>query len=341
MRGLTLLAAVLVLAAPARAQTYVWNADRPDGVAPVGIAVDRPVQGRTLRASYRFSRTESRGLKTFSGPLLEAAALELGFKYVPIQTIATSHSATIGIGINDQVTLMVTGGWVSKAGEVANDSVFFFENPTGVLDPEADVLWQVYADGPYRGHLQIGVIAPIPPSFKKRSDFPGAPKSYLPYDMQIGSGSWSVVPGIGGQVMNEVGSVGAQVRGVISVKDNSRGWRPGDRIEALIWVAHRFNDVVAASAGVRAAASNDIQGTDRELETLRLPGDLALTYGGNRVDLPVGFNFHVMKGPLAGQRIGVEGVWTVHEKVHGPKLASDWGITIGWQSTLDLPQIPF
>lgn len=55
MRGIPLLAATLLLAAaPVSAQEYVWNADRPDGVARVGIHADRPLAGGTLRVDYRF-----------------------------------------------------------------------------------------------------------------------------------------------------------------------------------------------------------------------------------------------------------------------------------------------
>ena len=159
--------------------------------------------------------------------------------------------------------------------------------------------------------------------------------------MQIGTGAWTLAPAVGAQVMKEVGSVGAQIRGVFALADNARGWRPGDRIEGLIWMAHRFNNNVSGSVGVRAAAANDIQGIDPDLETLRLPGDLALSFGGNRVDLPVGFNLRMTEGPLAGQRLGVEAVWTVHEKAHGPRIASDWSIMVGWQTDIGLPKLPF
>ncbi len=274
------------------------------------------------------------------GPLLETDALDLGFTFVPLEITAQSHSVTLGYGITDQLTVFASGGYLMKDPQMANDSVFFFGEAKGIADAEADLLWEVYSNGPYKGHLPMGVIAPLG-SVDNTADFPTAAGEQLPYDMQIGTGAWTIAPGVGGQVMNEVGSVGAQLRGVFALTDNDRGWRPGDRIEALLWMAHRFNDNVSGSVGVRAAAANDIQGIDPDLETLRLPGDLALSFGGNRVDLPVGFNFRMTEGPLAGHRIGVEAVWTVHAKVHGPRIASDWGITVGWQTDIGLPGLTF
>jgi hypothetical protein len=339
MRRLPLLAATLLLAAtPVAAQEYLWNADRPDGVAPVGIVVDRPLDAGALRVGYRFSRAEWRGLRSTGGILLETDALDLGFTFVPLEMTATAHRLTLGYGITDDLTVMATGGYLMKDAQFANDSVFFFGDSEGIMDAEADVLWEVYSAGPYKGHLQLGVIAPFG-SIDQTSDFPTAADAQLPYDMQIGTGSWLVMPGVGAQVMNETGSVGGQIRGVFALTDNDRGWRPGDRLEGLVWMAHRFNRNVSASTGVRGYAANDIQGIDPDLETLRLPGDLALTYGGNRVDIPLGVNLRMTEGPLAGHRVGVEAVWTVHEKVHGPRIGSDWAVNIGWQTDFRLPSL--
>ena len=86
--------------------------------------------------------------------------------------------------------------------------------------------------------------------------------------------------------------------------------------------------------GARDVASHGIQGIDPELESLRVLDDLALSFGGNRVDLPVGVNFRLTDGPLAGQRFGVEAVWTAHEDVHGPRIASDWVLSLGLAGSL-------
>ena len=86
-------------------------------------------------------------------------------------------------------------------------------------------------------------------------------------------------------------------------------------------MARRFNDFVSGSVGLRVSVSKGIQGIDPDLETLRVPDDLALSFGGNRVDLPVGINFRLPSGPLAGQRFGLEAVWAV---------------SLGWQGTFSL-----
>ncbi len=51
---------------------------------------------------------------------------------------------------------------------------------------------------------------------------------------------------------------------------------------------------------------------------------------------PVGINIRLPSGPLAGQRFGVEAVWTDHEDTHGPRIASDWTVSVGWQGTFSV-----
>ena len=342
MRGTTVLVAALALvgARGLGAQEYTWSIARPDAVAPVGIRNDRTLVEGNLELAYRFARMEATGLK-FGKALFEVTdALEL-FSFVPVEGAAEAHIVNVGYGVTDDVTLTATGGWATKHRTAGNEEVFFFNESSGMTDIELDALWQVHAAGPWRGHVQMGLIFPTGSvdetgNFPASGDLGEANDVQLPYNMQIGNGVWALAPGITGQVMNEVGSVGGQVRAVFSLADNDRGWRPGNRVEGIVWLGYRFNDFVSASAGVRASAANAIQGADPDLETLRDPGDLALSQATQRVDLPLGVNLRMTEGPLAGHRIGIESIWTVHEEFDGPMLAADWGFIIGWQKEFGL-----
>ena len=336
MRGTLLLTAALALvAAPADAQVFDWSADRPDGTSPIGIVADRTIAKGSVQTGYRFMRMKAQGLRAGPDPLTDLDALDLGFTFVPIRRTVDVHLVSVGFGVTDNVTLRASGGWTSKQGEFANEEVFFDTEASGITDVEGDILWQLYAEGPWRGHVQVGVVAPVG-SVDERADFPEATDAQLPYDMQIGSAAWTLVPAFGAQVMNEFGSVGLQVRGSFPLSENDRGWKPGQQVDGSFWMARRFNDFVSASVGLRASVSKGIQGIDPELETLRVPDDLALSFGGNRLDFPVGINIRLPSGPLAGQHFGVEAVWTAHEDTHGPRIASDWTVSLGWHGTFSL-----
>ena len=334
MRGTTVLAAALFLAAaPLGAQEYTWTEDRPDGVAPPGIRADRTLPSGTMEIAYRFSHANAEGLKFGDQDVFESDVLGLGFTFVPLERTSEAHWVSLGFGVTERITVMGSAAWVQNDRTTANDSVLFFNESSGISDVDVEGLWEFYHEGPYRGHLQLGVLVPVG-SFDKRGDFPDAVDVILPYEMQIGSGSWAVAPGLTGQVQNEVGSVGGQIRAVFSLTDNDRSWRPGTQVQGRLWAGYRFNDFVSVSGGIRGYDSSAIHGFDPDLETLRDPGDLALSRAFKRVDLPFGVNLRLPPGsPLAGQRLTAEAVWTVHEESDGPSLANDWGFTIGFQSS--------
>ena len=52
--------------------------------------------------------------------------------------------------------------------------------------------------------------------------------------------------------------------------------------------------------------------------------------------LDPGDRHELVRARLGGHRIGIEGIWTVHEESDGPQLASDWGFVIGWQKEFGL-----
>lgn len=322
------------LAAPAAAQDHQWTDDRPDAVAPVGIIADRTLAAGALEVGYRFSNVDAEGIKSGPDRLGEDDVLRI-FQFVPIARSVDTHVLTLGYGVDDDITVMANLGYVSKRRETASADAFVIQETSDIADAEIDVLWDVWERGAYRAHVQLGAVIPLG-SVEETGVFPDASEAPLPYDMQIGTGSWALVPGAVVATQNENGTVGLQLLGVIHLTENNRDWRPGNRVEANAWAAYRLNDIFSISSGVRASGSEAIEGFDVELETFRDPGDLSLSFGGTRVDIPLGLNVRLQDGPLAGHRFGVEFAWTVHENLDGPLLASDWGFTVGWQSIFDL-----
>lgn len=56
------------------------------------------------------------------------------------------------------------------------------------------------------------------------------------------------------------------------------------------------------------------------------------TRGGNRVDIPLGLNYYIPSGALAGHRLAVEMALPVVQDPSGPQLETDWILTAGWQT---------
>ncbi|HSR42239.1 MAG TPA: hypothetical protein VLL48_08710 [Longimicrobiales bacterium] len=332
-----LLAAFLAFAAgPAVAQDpmtqeHTWTADRPDGVAPGGVFADRVLGEGEFEVTALYSNMDLSGVRFGTDFLSIDETLDF-FEVAPLTLTTEVLEVRLGMGLGDGLSLLARTGFASKRREQVTDETFFVLESEALTDTEVHVLWEVFGEGAVRAHFQGGVVLPTG-SVEEEADLAGIRTGVLPYDMQTGVGTVGVLPGFTVQMQNEVGTVGAQVTGRVYFGENDRGWRPGNAVEANGWASYRFNDYFAATAAVRAIGWGAIEEADDALDPFRDPGELASSFGGSRVDLPIGLNLYLPDGTLAGHRLSVQWVSNVHEDLDGPWLAADHGFTIAWQAT--------
>jgi hypothetical protein len=201
----------------------------------------------------------------------------------------------------------------------------------GISDLEVQALYSVFSQDAVRAHLHAGVTVPTGSVSASDGVESLREEGTLPYDMQLGAGAFGFSPGLTAQIMNESGTVGAQLLGTFFFAEKE-DWRLGNRIEGNVWAAYRLSRHFSASARAHVISFEGIEGFDPELDPARDPGEWPISFAGTRVDLPIGLNLYMPEdGPWAGHRLSVELVFPVYESFDGPWLASDWGATIGWQ----------
>lgn len=321
--------AVQLTAAPAGAQEYIWSADRPDGVAPAGIFGDRvlPVGVAEVKPWYRsFDHEGTR----FGSDFIGFNELLSTFELVPFAMSTDVVGVDVAFGAVEDLTVLVRLAYASLQRDLVDEDINVFTlESSGVTDIEAHALWEVYRQGAWRAHLQGGLSVPTG-SVDAEDDEATFRSGPLPYDMQLGAGVLGVIPGATIQAMNEVGSVGLQLLGRVYLGENDRGWRPGNSTHLNGWAAYRLNRFFSVSSGVRASAFNAIEGFDPDLQPFRDPGEFPASFGGERVDIPLGLNLRIPEGKLAGHRVSLEFLFNAHEDLEGPWLAADDGFMIAW-----------
>jgi hypothetical protein len=331
-RSLLVAAFLTTAAAPVAAQDFVWTTDRPDAAAPIGVFGDRLLAEGSADLTFTWSKVTQEGIRVGSDLVDPFSVFDL-FQTLPLALTTDAFGVRAGIGLSEGLTLEARAAFLSRRREqVLEDFTFFILESKGLSDIEVQALYNVWADRDVRVHLNLG--ASIPTGDVLAVDGAGEvrPRGQLPYDMQLGAGAWGVSPGITGQIANEYGSVGGQVVGTLYFLEK-QDWRLGDRVESTAWAAYRINRFFSVSGRVHAVSFGAIEGFDASLDPARDPGEWPISFDGKRVDLPVGFNVYVPEGEgrWAGNRISVEFLFPVFEEFEGPWLATDWGVSVGWQ----------
>ncbi len=327
-----LVAALIALASPAAAQDntgYTWTSDRPDGVASAGVTGDRILPMGALEVTYRFRKMTFNAVQLGTLPVDPLDVLE-DYSTTPFDRTDRVNDLVLAYGASDRLTLLGTASWVDHSRSVANEEFFVSTSASGISDIEVQGLYDVFSQGAVRVHFHGGVEVPVG-STDKRGDLLDVQDQVLPYEMQPGSGSWSVIPGVTAQIQNEHGTVGAQLLGRIRLNDNDRGYRLGDQVEGAAWLEYMLNPTFALTSGARFRSWGSIEGVDVALDPTRDPGEDAVFSGGEEVDVPVGLNVYMRQGPLQGHRISAEFVFPVHQDFDAVRLAGDWGFTLSWR----------
>jgi hypothetical protein len=323
--------ALIALAAPVASQEAppTWSSDRPDGVAPAGVIGDRLLPAGAFEAQYRFRRAKFEGVQVETVPLEFVDVLDF-YSTTPFQRSDKAYEVQLQYGVSDDLSLVGVVAWLDRSRDLIDDEFLVGTDVSGVSDLFVEALWGVWDRDAIRVHLHVGAEIPIG-SIEERGDLIDSSDQVLAYEMQLGTGSFGVVPGITAQIQNEFATVGAQVRGRIRLNDNDRDYRLGDEVEGSAWAAYRFNRFFAVNAGARLRTWGTIQGVDSALDPTRDPGEDAVFSGGERVDVPIGMNVYLPEGKLAGHRLAFEFVFPVHQDYDAVRMTGETGFTLAWR----------
>ena len=334
---------VLALARPLAAQVpkaIRWSMDRPDSHAPISLTDDRTLSAGSFELGVKYinHRFEGQGVGTDSVSVDQMLTL---FPVTPTLMTTRGVEANFLLGLTDHLTISAVGTFVQKKmdylGGVEGEPnllLFYQTEAIGPQDVRVSALYNILEWEGVRIHFQGGVSIPIG-AIDSQDERPGSTsESQLPYQQQLGSGTFDVLPGVTASVQNEVASMGVQFKSEIRIGDNDRGWALGDLYQTSLWAAYKASDWVSASLAVEYSRWGNVEGYDPDLDVSLDPANNTLAQGGWRVELPLGVNFIVPDGPFGGHRFGLEFLMPIHQNLDGPQLKHDWSIVAGWQKTV-------
>lgn len=342
-RSLIAAAAILAVVTPLTAQTptaddevWTWSADRPDAKGLLEVFGGRTLAMGEMELTYNFSQMNYRGVYFVNDSLDLATTLQL-FNDAPLTRSDILHQVRFAYGVTDRITIVGQGEFAVLERETRANNGLIRTGVQQLGDVEVGALVNVYAEGPYRMHAQVGAVIPTMIGASTYADTTASqtgPEVVLPYDMRTSTGTVGVVGALSGSLQNEIGSIGAQFRVRVNVLENSAGatgYTPGDQYEANGWVGYNITDNFAILSGVRWQNWDNIDGADTRLNPDGDPHNQGGMLAGQRVVLPVGFNLVMPAGsPLAGHLLSLEAIYSMHHDYEGPQLGLDWGINVGY-----------
>jgi len=330
------------------------KAVRADSHAPIGVMGDHMHHEGEWMFSYRYMAMLMRGnLDGDSQISAETIATTVPNRFfglpgqpatlrvVPTDMEMQMHMFGAMYAPSDAVTLMVMGkylqnsmGHITFAGGAGATRLATFDvNTSGIGDTSVAGLVRLYDDDMHHLHLNLGLSIPTG-SIEEESAIiapnNARPVLRVPYAMQLGTGTFDLMPGITYTGHDGDLGWGGQLAARIHPYRNSQGYAYGDKLRLDAWGSWQWASWASTSLRVGVQSEGQIEGIDGQIAVPNQTADPD-NYGGERVDVSLGLNLAGQRGDIRGLRLGLEATVPVYQNLNGPQMDTDLILTLGLQ----------
>ncbi len=312
-----------------------WSSSRPDGHAPIGVMGDHTHNKGEFMVSYRFMHMAMEGMRTGTDALenSEVTSAE-GSNYLitPTEMPMSMHMIGGMYAVSDNLTLMAMVNILDNSMDHLMRSGMTFTTESGGLgDIRVGGLYKFLDNNRQRMHLNLGLSIPTGSIDEMDVTPASAPNEMqLPYPMQVGTGTFDLLPGITYLLQSDIGSFGAQLSGEVRLGENDRTYSQGNVGTLTSWLAYNVTNSLGASIRLTGTSRGEISGADEAYMMMvngrMVPTVFAENFGGTQVFAGGGFNFS-----HHGLRIAIEANLPIVRDLNGVQMETDLTWMIGAQ----------
>lgn len=327
-----------------------------DEHAPIGVMGDHMHKKGEWMVSYRFMRMNMEDnrngtdnlspediVTNFSNPFFGTPGQPANLRVVPLEMTTDMHMFGTMYAPSDIVTLMAMANYIDRdmdhvtfmGGAGTTRLGEFTTKVRGWGDTKVGSLIRLHEDKTHHVHMNAMVSLPTG-SIKKEDNILTPmgmrPQVRLPYAMQLGSGTYDLLPGITYTGKNDQYGWGAQYNATLRLGENDASYTLGNKQQLSVWGSYSFTPAVSASLRITGETEGKIDGQDARIVAPVQTADPD-NYGGRRISTSLGLNAVVPKGALAGHRFSAELTLPVYQNLNGPQMKRDSAVVLGWSKS--------
>jgi hypothetical protein len=156
---------------------------------------------------------------------------------------------------------------------------------------------------------------------------PGQP---LPYAMQLGSGTYDLIPALSYFWMPGKVQLGTQINATYRLAKNSNNYRLGNELICSAWSAYSWTDNISSSIRLQYSFNEKIKGFDNNLYLFDEPASNPANYGGKIWSAYLGSAYNFSAGFFQNNRLGLELGIPLYQYNNGIQMASKYALNISW-----------
>jgi len=322
-----------------------------DDPAPISLMGTHAHPKGEWMLSYRYMRMDMDGMRSGSNRVSSAEVFNQGYTVTPEDMTMDMHMLGVMYAPTDDFTLMLMGNYINStmdhrifsqmaANMINGGATTFTTEAAGVGDTTLTALYGLHPGNGIEVIAGLGLSLPTG-SINESDTLPGMggpANRRLPATMQLGSGTYDLLPSVTWIHDLAPWAYGVQARGVLRLEDeNSEGYRRGHVFALTSWVSYKLPHGFTLSGGAEYERTSELKGTQNGVSQMGPNGRSVTTafgenYGGERLDGILALHYQGTSGWLEGHRIGLDGRLPIHQDLNGLQLETDSIVTLGWQT---------
>lgn len=293
-------------------------------LTPAGVMISHVHDKNVLMFGYRLMSMN------MSGHMRDAKAISNATILKDYQAAADKMHMQMQMimlmyGISNRLTVMAMVPYQTnymemrmKMGDIVHEHSMKTE---GVGDIKVIALYAIFKDETSQCIVNGGINLPTGANNLKGSSLDMMyPSARLPYSMQLGSGSYDVLPGISYIVKKEKLAFSSQFNSTVRLKNNLLGYRLGNEYNLNSWLAYSWLPFISNSIRVDCIHVESIKKGDPSLNIHAEPSSNFLNYGGNYINTYLGTVMQFEKKSLNKFRLSFEYGIPIYQNVNGIQM---------------------
>lgn len=359
MKAYPLLLLTHTLLASSTTLAHDWDASRPDSHAPISVMGDHTHKAGELMFSVRYMHMTMSELYDGKNTVSSDQALK-DYQYshpshhtmIPIDMTmdmvmagamyASSDKTTwvfmlpyiknqmtmiMGMDMNINMNMNMNMDMDMDMGTMSmftTKSLRMSMKTEGVGDIKIGALHNLYDNYGHKVHLNLSLSLPTGSIDEKNNA-----NNVLAYRMQLGSGTYDLLPGITYTAQNAFMSWGTQAIATIRTGTNKRDYTLGNRYKLQGWLQKPLFNRLSLNTRIMYEKWHNIEGEDKDLSMMKMMSPTAdpARQGGALISAGLGTNIVLP----ASHRLALEYTKVLVQDLNGPQLGLDDSLMVAWQ----------